>query len=211
MVHILIIDDHEIIRHGLRELLTDRLETHVRVSEAGESSEAVNLLIAKKWDLVLLDINMPGRSGLEVLAEAKRLQPKTPVLVLTSYPEEQFALRVFKLGAAGYMTKQAESDLILTAVQRVLAGGKYVSPSLAEQLASSLGDPNDQAPHETLSNRELEVLRLVALGKTLKEVAGELGLSEKTVATYRSRIAEKAGLKTTVEIARYALKQGLVE
>jgi two-component system invasion response regulator UvrY len=210
MTRVLIADDHEIVRRGLRDILTTRLGKEA-VSEAKDAGEAINLLIKKDWDLVLLDINMPGRSGLEVLEESKRLQPKTPVLVLTAYPEAQFAIRSFKLGASGYLTKQSVSDELVTAVKRILAGGKYVTASLAERLASRLGDTGGQAPHEALSNRELQVLRLIAVGKSMKDVADEMALSEKTVATYRTRISEKAGLKTNVEIARYALKQGLVE
>jgi DNA-binding NarL/FixJ family response regulator len=210
MTRVLIADDHEIVRHGLRDILTTRLGK-VALSEAKDAGETINLLIKEDWDLVLLDINMPGRDGLEVLAEAKRLRPKTPVLVLTAYPEEQFALRSFKLGASGYLTKQSATDELITAVKRVLAGGKYVTASLAERLVVSLGGSDDQAPHEALSNRELQVLRLIAAGKSIKETAAELALSEKTVATYRTRISEKAGLKTNVEIVRYALKHGLVE
>jgi DNA-binding NarL/FixJ family response regulator len=210
MTRVLIADDHEIVRHGLRDILTTRLGK-VAVSEAKDAGETINLLIKEDWDLVLLDINMPGRDGLEALAEAKRLRPKTPVLVLTAYPEEQFAIRSFKLGASGYLTKQSATDELVTAVQRILAGGKYITASLAERLAVSLGGTDDQAPHEALSNRELQVLRLIAVGKSIKETAAELALSEKTVATYRTRISEKAGLKTNVEIARYALKHGLVE
>jgi DNA-binding NarL/FixJ family response regulator len=210
MTRVLIADDHEIVRDGLRDILTTRLGK-VSVSEAKDAGEAINLLIKEDWDLVLLDINMPGRSGLEVLEEAKRLRPKTPVLVLTAYPEAQFAVRSFKLGASGYLTKQSVSDELVTAIQRILAGGKYVTASLAERLASRLGDTGGQAPHEALSNRELQVLHLIAVGKSMKDVADELALSEKTVATYRARISEKAGLKTNVEIARYALKNGLVE
>jgi len=210
VIRVLIADDHEIVRHGLRDILMTRLGK-VRVSEAKDAGEAIDLLIRSDWDLVLLDINMPGRSGLEVLAETTRLRPKTPVLVLTSYPEEQFALRALRLGASGYITKQSASDELITAVQRVLAGGKYVTGSLAERLACCLGDPCAQAPHEALSHRELQVLRLIAVGRSIKETASELALSEKTVATYRSRISEKTGLKTNVEIARYALKEGLVD
>jgi DNA-binding NarL/FixJ family response regulator len=210
MTRVLIADDHEIVRDGLRDILTTRLGK-VSVSEAKDAGEAINLLIKEDWDLVLLDINMPGRSGLEVLEEAKRLRPKTPVLVLTAYPEEQFAVRAFKLGASGYINKQSVSDELITAVKRVLAGGKYVTASLAERLASRLGATGDEAPHEALSNRELQVLRLVAVGKSMKDAADEMALSEKTVATYRARISEKTGLKTNVEIARYALKHGLVE
>src|ERR1035441_823122 len=187
MTRVLIADDHEIVRHGLRDILTTRLGK-VALSEAKDAGETINLLIKEDWDLVLLDINMPGRDGLEVLAEAKRLRPKTPVLVLTAYPEEQFALRSFKLGASGYLTKQSATDELITAVKRVLAGGKYVTASLAERLVVSLGGSDDQAPHEALSNRELQVLRLIAAGKSIKETAAELALSEKTVATYRTRI-----------------------
>jgi DNA-binding NarL/FixJ family response regulator len=210
MTRVLIADDHEIVRCGLRDILTTRLGM-VAVSEAKDAGEAINLLIKNEWDLVLLDINMPGRDGLEVLVEARRLRPKTPVLVLTAYPEEQFAIRSFKLGAAGYITKQSVSDELITAVKRVLAGGKYITASLAERLASCIGETSEQSPHEALSHRELQVLRLIAVGKSMKAVADQLTLSEKTVATYRTRIAEKVGLKTNVEIARYALKQGLVD
>lgn len=209
MTRVLIADDHELLRHGLRDILTARLGK-VAVGEARNAGEAIQLLIQKDWDLALLDINMPGRSGLEVLEEAKRLRPKLPVLILTSYPEEQWAVRAFKLGAAGYITKHEATEQLITAVQRVLAGGKYVTASLAEKLAASLGSPDEQ-PHEALSQRELQVLRLVAVGKSVKEIASELALSEKTVATYRTRITEKTGLATNVDIARYALKQGLVE
>ena len=178
MTRVLIADDHEIVRHGLRDILTTRLG-NVAVSEAKDAGEAINLLIKEEWDLILLDINMPGRSGLEVLEEAKRLRPKTPVLVLTSYPEEQFAIRSFKLGASGYINKQSVSDELITAAQRILAGGKYVTASLAERLASRLGDAGDQAPHEALSHRELQVLRLIAVGKSMKGVAEEMGLERK--------------------------------
>ena len=210
MTRVLIADDHAVVRHGLHEILTTRLG-NVAVSEAANAGEAINLLIKEDWDLVLLDINMPGRSGLEVLEEARRLRPKTPVLMLTSYSEEQFALRAFKLGASGYLNKQGVSDELIIAVQRVLAGGKYVTASLAQRLASSVCDASQQTPHESLSHRELQVLRLVAVGKSTKEIAQDMALSDKTVATYRARITEKTGLKTNVEIARYALKNGLVD
>src|ERR1017187_4874724 len=185
MTRVLIADDHEIVRHGLRDILTTRLGK-VAVSEAKNAGEAINLLISKEWDIVLLDINMPGRSGLEVLEQARRLRSKTPVLVLTSYAEEEFAVRAFKLGASGYITKVSASDELITAVQRVLAGGKYVTASLAERLASCLGNTCLEAPHEALSHREFQVLCLIAVGKSMKETAGELALSEKTVAAYRT-------------------------
>jgi two-component system invasion response regulator UvrY len=211
MTRFLIADDHEVVLRGLRDILTTRLGCDLEVSEARSATEAINLLIQSDWDVIILDINMPGRSGLEVLEEAKRFRPRTPVLILTTYPEEQFALRSFKMGASGYLTKQSVSDELIAAVRRILAGGKYVTASLAERLASSLGSVGEYAPHEALTQRELQVLHLVAIGKSTREIADELTLSQKTVATYRARISEKTGLKTNVEIARYALKQGLVE
>jgi len=210
MMQILIVDDHEVMRHGLRDILQRRLSP-VAVTEAKDSREAVARLAEKAWDLVLLDINLPGRSGLDVLAEVRLTSPKTPVLMLTAYPEEQFAVRAFRMGAAGYLNKQSASDELLVAVKRILGGGKYVTASLAERLADSLGDDATQARHECLSNRELQVLRLVAAGKTIKEIASELSLSEKTVATYRTRIGEKMHLASNVDITRYAVQNGLVE
>ena len=179
--------------------------------EAGRVPQARELLAQQPWDLVLLDINLPGGSGLDLLAEVKQLRPLAAVLVLSSYPEEEFAVRAFKLGAAGYLTKASVADEMLAAVKKVLAGGKYVSASLAEKLAAALGHPTPAAPHEALSPRELEVLRLVATGRTIKEIAAGFSLSEKTIATYRARIAEKLRLSTNVELARYALQHGMVE
>lgn len=210
MTRILIADDHEILRRGLREILASHFGKWT-VGEARDATEAIRLLIQEDWDLALLDINMPGRSGLEVLEEARRLRPKLPVLVLTSYPEKEFAVRAFRLGAAGYITKQEASDQLIVAVRRVLTGGKYVTASLAEHLATHLGEDGQIAPHESLSQRELQVFRLIALGKSIKEIAAELALSEKTIATYRARITTKTGLSSNVEIARYALKQRLVD
>lgn len=211
MTRILLADDHEIVRRGLRDLLTDALE-EVTLGEARTAAEAVERLVRETWDLVILDLNLPGRGGLEVLVESRRLRPDAPVLILTSYPEEQFAVQALKLGAAGYVTKQEAADQLVVAVRRVLGGGRFVSASLAEHLASYLAAAAaDQPPHETLSPRELQVLLLVAAGRTMKEIAAELGLSEKTAATYRARIAEKTGLKTGVEIARYAVRHGLTE
>ncbi len=210
MLKVIIADDHTIVRHGLKEILT-REFGKVKIAEASDAREATTLLSQAKWDLVLLDINMPGRSGLEVLSDARRLCPTAAVLVLTAYPEKEFAIRAFKLGAAGYLNKQSAFDELITAVKRALAGGKYVTASLAEILATSLNAEPNQVPHESLSNRELQVLRMIAAGKTLKEIAGELALSEKTVGTYRLRIAEKMQLASNVELTRYAMQHQLVE
>jgi len=160
---------------------------------------------------VLLDINIPGRSGLEVLSDARRLYPRLPVLVLSAYPEEEFAVRCLRLGAAGYLTKNSASDELVAASRKALEGGKYVTAALAERLAAVLGGEVRSEPHETLSGRELQVLRLVASGLTLKEIAGQLHLSEKTIATYRARISAKLGVSTGVELTRYALQHKLVD
>ncbi len=160
---------------------------------------------------MLLNINLPGGSGLELLERARQLCPQTAVLVLSVYPEQEFAMRAFKLGADGYLTKTSVAEEMFLAVRRVLAGGKYVSTALAEHLATTLGSPPMPAPHEALSPRELEVLRLVAVGRTVKDIAATLLLSEKTIATYRTRVSDKLGLQSNVELARYALQNGLVD
>ncbi len=210
MMRVLIVDDHEIVRRGIKEVLGDEF-SELKVGEAENSQAALELLIAGDWDIVLLDINIPGRNGFEVLDEAKRTRPHIPVLVLSAYPEEEFAIRSFKLGASAYLNKSRASDELLAAVKKVVAGGKYVTASLAEKLAASLGSDVEQAPHESLSRRELQVLRMIASGKTVKETAAELALSEKTVGTYRTRISRKMGLGTNVELARYALQHRLVD
>ena len=209
-MRILLVDDHEIVRRGLRQLLAEEFPAAV-FGEAIRVPQARELVVEQSWDLVLLDINLPGGSGLELLAEVRRLRPQAAVLMLSSYPEEEFAVRSFKLGAAGYLTKSSVAEEMLAAVKKVLAGGKYVSVSLAERLAAALGSPQPAARHELLSPRELEVLRLVASGRTIKEIAAGFSLSEKTIATYRARLAEKLGLSTNVELARYALQHRLVE
>ena len=157
------------------------------------------------------DINIPGRSGLEVLEDVRRLRPGTPVLVLSQYPEDEFAIRSFKLGASGYLNKSRASDELLAAVRKALAGGKYVTASLAEKLVATLGSDPQYEPHENLSNRELQVLQMLATGNTIKEIAAALAVSEKTVSTYRSRIVQKLGLTTNAELTRYALQHRLVD
>lgn len=210
MTKILIVDDHEVVRRGLKQILADEFKPS-KVGEASNATEALEMAQRETWDVVLLDITMPGRNGLEALDDFHRQHPKTAVLVLSASPEEDYALRALKLGAAGYLTKQSASDELLAAVRKALAGGKYVTASLGEKLAASLSGGAPSAPHETLSNRELQVLRLIATGKTLKEIAAELSLSEKTIGTYRTRIAEKMNLHTNVELTRYALQHQLVE
>jgi two-component system invasion response regulator UvrY len=210
MTRVLIVDDHEIVRRGLKQILTDEFK-ELEVGEAGDARQALEAARQKPWDIVLLDINMPGRSGLEVLEELGELRPDLPVVVLTAFPEADFAIRSFKLGACGYVNKQSASDELLAALRKALAGGRYITPSLAEKLAATLAGEVASAPHETLSNREIQVLRLIASGRTIKEIAAHLSLSEKTVGTYRTRISAKMGLATNVELTRYALQHRLVD
>jgi len=209
-MNVLIADDHVVVRRGLRDILADEFsELHVR--EVCNGQEALEAVRRQTWDVVLLDIKMPGRGGLEVLEELKKLQPTTPVVVISAFPEQEYAVRAFRLGAAAYVSKEGASDELLAAVRKALSGGRYVTPALAEKLAAALSSEAPTSPHDGLSNRELEVLRLIAAGKTLKEVAAELHLSENTIATYRARISQKLGLNTNVEIARYAVRHQLVD
>jgi two-component system invasion response regulator UvrY len=210
MTRILIVDDHEILRRGLREIFADTFPKMV-IGEAANSREAVELTLTQDWCIILLDINIPGHSGLAVLEEMKRLRPQTPVLVLTAYSEEEFAIRSLKLGASGFLNKSQTSVEVVAAVKKVLAGGKYVSASLAERLASFLGSDVLHVPHEELSSRELQVLQMIARGEAIKQIAAKLALSDKTVSTYRNRISKKMGLSTNVALTRYALKHRLVD
>jgi DNA-binding NarL/FixJ family response regulator len=210
MIRVLIVDDHAIVRRGLREIFDDEF-SELKVGEADNSRAALELITAEDWDIVLLDINIPGRNGLDMLSEFKGLKPRTPVLVVSAYPEEEFAIRSLKLGASGYLNKNSASDEVVAAAKKAMSGGKYVTALLAERLVETLGSDIQQAPHESLSSRELQVLRMVASGHAIKEIAAELGLSEKTVGTYRTRISKKLGLATNVELTRYALRHRLVD
>lgn len=209
MTRILIVDDHEVVRRGLHQILVERLPgAHVGAAERYEA--AIDLLTREPWDLALVDVNLPGRSGLELLEETKRRWPRLPVLMVSAYPEQELALRSIRLGASGYVTKDSASDELVAAARKALAGGRYVTAAVAEKLASYLGGDGTDAPHELLSARELQVLRLVASARTLKEIGAELHLSEKTISTYRTRISHKLGLSTNVELTRYALQHKLV-
>lgn len=210
MKRILIIDDHAIVRRGLRQLLGEAWPD-AEIGEAGQLREATDRLADGRWDLVLLDINLPEGSGLELLPQARRLCAGTPVLVISAYPEAEFAKRALTLGAAGYLTKASLADEVLLAIGHVAAGGLYVSASLAVLLATELGAPPPVPPHELLSPRELEVLRRVANGVTIRQIADDMQLSEKTIATYRSRLADKLGLAGNVALTRYAVRHGLAE
>jgi two-component system invasion response regulator UvrY len=209
-LRILIADDHSIVRKGLKQVLIDELGP-IEFGEACDGQEALMQVQNARWDIALLDVSMPGPSGLDVLKQLKELQPATRVLVLSMHPEDQYAVRVLRAGAAGYLTKNTASDLVAEAVKKVLAGGTYVSPSLAENLAGSLNEPPAKAAHEKLSDREFQILRLIAAGKSVKEIGFDLSLSVKTVSTYRTRLLHKLKLTTTAELIRYALREGLIE
>lgn len=204
-------DDHAVVRHGLKQILADEFKK-ATFGEARNAQEALNKVWKENWDVVVLDITMPGRSGLEVLREIKKSKPKLPVLVLSMHPEGQFAVRVLKRGASGYMTKESAPEELVGAIKKVLAGGRYVSNSLAEKLATYLsGGETQKSPQEKLSDREFQVLRLIASGKIVSEIAQELSLSVKTISTYRSRILEKMGMKNNAELMHYAMQHQLVE
>ncbi len=210
MIRILIADDHAILRRGLIEILMRELKDAV-CGEAENAQEALAQVQNHDWDLMILDVTMPGRSGVDVLADLKRVRPKLPVLVLSMHPEDQYGKRVLKAGASGYMNKDTAPEELIKAIRRVLAGGRYVSPALAEVLASDLGRGANQPLHESLSNRELEVLRLIGSGKTVSQIGELLQLSVTTVSTYRARILEKMSMTTTAELMNYALRNQLVD
>jgi len=209
-MRILIADDHAVFRRGLRETVAEAFP-RVTFGEAKTAAEAVELVRRLPWDVVILDISMPGKSGLDILDDVKRLRPRTPVLLLTMHPEQQYARRALKAGAAGYLTKDSVPDELKSAIKKISAGGRYVSATLAEKLAVDLRSGADLPLHELLSDREFQVLRMLASGKTVKEMAEELSLSIKTVSTYRGRILEKTGLKTNADLIRYALEAQLVD
>lgn len=210
MIKILIADDHAIVREGLKQILSESPDLVV-VAEASAGQEVLDKIMKNDLDLVILDIAMPGRGGLDILKEIKSQKPKLPVLILSMYPEEQYAVRVLKSGASGYLTKESAPDELVKAIRQISQGKKYISPSLAEKLAVDLEISPDRPSHETLSDREYQVMCMIASGKTLKEIADGLSLSIKTISTYRSRILEKMNMKTNAELTHYAIKNRLVE
>jgi len=210
MIKILIADDHAIVREGLKQVLAENRDMVV-AAEASSGHEVIEKVRKNDYDLVVLDIAMPGRDGLDILKEIKNRKPKLPVLVLSMYPEEQYAVRILKAGASGYLTKESATEELVTAIQQISRGRKYVSPSLAEKLALDLEVDSGKPLHDTLSDREYQVMRMIASGKTLKKIAKELSLSEKTISTYRSRILEKMRMKNNAELTHYAIKNRLVE
>lgn len=209
-MRILIADDHPIVRRGLKETLGEAF-SRVTFGEAKTANETLEKVQRESWDIVILDISMPGKSGLEILDDLLHLRPGLPVLLLSVHPEEQYARRALKSGAAGYLTKESVPEELQEAVRRLQAGGRYVSSTLAEKLAFDLQRGAETPAHELLSDREFQVLRMLASGRTVKQIADEIALSVKTVSTYRARILSKTGMRTTAELIRYALQEHLVD
>ncbi len=204
----LIIDDHPIVRKGLRQTLRE-MPGASYITEAGSSQEGLREFRDQDFDAVLLDINLPGKSGLEILADMKSMKPKVPVLIISMYPEEQYAIRALKSGASGYLTKEMASDELPLAIQKVTSGGKYITPSIAERIFN--GFDSGGSKHQLLSNREFEVMMHISKGIPIKEIANMLHVSEKTVSTYRSRILEKMNMKSNADIVKYMIREDLID
>ncbi len=210
MINILIADDHPFIRQGLKKVISTCNDMLV-IDEAANGSEVLNKLRRHKFDVIILDISMPGESGLELIKTLRKEFPRLKVLVLSAHPEEQYALRALKSGASGYLTKEAAIAELIGAIHKISTGGKYISASMAETLAFAIESDSEKSPHEKLSNREYEVMLMIASAKSVMEIAQELSLSEKTIGTYRSRILEKMDMKNSSEITYYAMKNSLIE
>ena len=208
-IKVLITDDHSIVRNGIKQMLNDYSDINV-VCDVSNGHDLLNELNNIAVDVILLDISMPGRNGLSYIKEIKNIKPEVAVLMLSIYPEEQYALRSLKLGASGYITKSSTPDELITAIRRVAQGKKYITTKLAEKIAMDIGNTYDKPTHELLSDRELEVMCMLANGMTNRDIAIELSLSPKTISTYRERILEKLNLKSTAEIIRYAIKESVV-
>jgi len=210
MIKIFIADDHAIVRRGLKQIISENSDMAV-VGEAANGQDALSKIRKDHYDLILLDISMPGRTGLDILKELKSEAPKLPVLILSMYPEEQYAVRVLRAGASGYLTKDSAPDELITAIRRVISGKKYVTASLAEKLAVDLDASSQKQMHESLSDREYQVMCMIASGKPVGEIAEKLSLSVKTISTYRSRILEKMRMKNNAELTYYAIQNKLVD
>jgi DNA-binding NarL/FixJ family response regulator len=209
MIKVFIVDDHPIVREGLKQILRESPDIAV-AGETGNSQEALSLTLEHNFDVMLLDISMPGRSGLDILSQIKSLKPGMNVLILSAYPEEQYAVRALRSSADGYLTKASAPDELITAIRKVSHGGKYVSAALGEKLAFDLAEDAAKPLHASLSDREYQVLCMIASGKTVKEIGETLSLSIKTISTYRRRILEKMQMKNNAQITHYAIQQGLV-
>ena len=209
MLKILIADDHAIVRKGLKQILIEEYPSVV-IGEVADTEGLLTEIINNSWSIVICDMNMPGRSGLDALNQLKQLAPQLPVLIMSIYPEDQYALRAIKAGAAGYLAKETIHDDIIKAIQTVQLGKKFITPSVAEKLADAFNSNIDKQPHDLLSDREFDVFKLLASGKSVSEIAGQLSLSTTTVSTYRSRILEKMGIRSNADLTRYALERKLI-
>jgi DNA-binding NarL/FixJ family response regulator len=209
MIRVLIADDHTLFREGIRKIVASTPDIMV-AGEASNAGEVLEALAGGKFDALVLDIAMPGRNGLDILKDVRAKHPRVPVLMLSMFPEEQFATRLLKAGASGYLTKESASDVLINAIRKVASGGKYVSPVLAEMLASDLSYGPAKRPHERLSDREHQIMCLIAAGKRMKEIAAQLSLSPSTISTYRNRILEKMGMSTNADLTLYASRNQLL-
>lgn len=207
MYRVLVVDDHDVVRRGIRSILEDRVSS-IAISEAASGDEALAALV-EKFDAIVLDLTMPGRSGIDLLSEIKHRHPELPVLVMSLHSEAQFAVRALRAGAAGYLTKAAAPEQLVIAFEKIVRGGRYISEAVAERLAAEAGGAAS-VPHEKLSDREFDVMRGIASGETVGEIAARMHLSVKTVSTYRTRLLEKMGMETNAELTRYAISNGLV-
>lgn len=206
---VIIADDHSIVRRGLKQILQEEYP-FAEVSEASNAEELIQMTMTGSWDVVITDLSMPGRSGLDALRQIRDAHPKLPVLVLSMHPEDQYAIRVLKAGASGYLNKDTAQDELILAMRRVLIGKKYISAKVAEQMADVIEGNSEAAPHESLSDREFDVLKMLAAGKSVSEIAQSLSLSSTTVSTYRARILEKMKMKSNADLTRYALENKLI-
>ncbi len=206
MIRILVVDDHAVVRHGLRQILAEAPEKFA-VGEAAHANEAIRKIRAERWDMLLLDMNLPGKSGLDALKQIKSEWPEMKVLAFSIDPEEHYALRVLRAGAAGYITKSSPPETLLCAIRRVAAGGKYITQSLAEKLANVFGTHIERAPHENLTDREFQIFSMLATGKTVSQIAAALSLSVKTISTHRSKVLHKLNLRNNAELMHYHMHQ----
>lgn len=209
MLRVVVVDDHPVVREGLKRIISESNELSV-AAEASDGEEALQTIRNQPCDVVLLDISLPKKSGLEVLKHVRAEQPRLPILILSMHSEDEYAVRMLRAGASGYLTKESTGSSLISAIRKVVRGGRYVSPALAERLAFDLQTDSERPAYEALSDREYQILCMLSAGKTVSEIAGELALSVKTISTYRVRVLEKLRLKNNAELMRYAIKQGLV-
>jgi DNA-binding NarL/FixJ family response regulator len=209
MLKILIADDHAIVRRGLKQILLEEYPS-AQVGEVADAESLVTEVVTNEWDIIICDMNMPGRSGLDALSQIKQIAPHIPVLIMSMYPEDQYALRVLKAGASGYLGKETIHEHIIKAIQTVQLGKKFITPAVAEKLADAVREDSEKEPHELLSDREFDVFKLLAAGSSVSEIAHQLSLSTTTVSTYRTRILSKMNIRSNAELTRYALERKLI-